>query len=263
VTKPNRSLTTLEEERIVPWGEPGLVAWHLARYRFALPIVAGKRVMDFGCGEGYGSALLAERAGEVVGVDYSPAAVRHASSTYVRRNLRFQVGDAAALDASLGRFDVITCFEVLEHVEDQDAVLARFAVLLDPAGKLVLSTPNMLVEVPFERFVWGEKNEYHVGLLSPAELRRRLRRHFRSVRLYGQTPAGNAVHLVLKTLDVFNLRHRLVHSLRVQRRLAEAVMGQSWNPDAMSFRFSRLLVRQSPITIAVAEVPQHGQRRTG
>jgi SAM-dependent methyltransferase len=254
MAKSERPLRELGEERVVPWGDPGLFAWHLARYRFARQFIAGKKVLDVGCGEGYGAALLAERAREVTGVDYSPAAVRHASASYVIPNLRFEIGNASALDPGLGTFDVATCFEVLEHLEDQEALLERVAALLRPDGVLVLSTPNRLVESPFERCVWGEHNEYHVGLLAPEELRRRSKRHFQNVILYGQAPRGNALHLVLKSLDVLNLRHRLVHSLRVQRQIATTVMGQDWGPE-MSFRFSRFLVRQSPITVAVASGP--------
>jgi SAM-dependent methyltransferase len=255
VSKPGRSLVHLEEERLVPWGDPGLFAWHVARYKFALPFLDGNRVLDVGCGEGYGSALLAERADEVVGVDYSPAAVRHASAAYARPNLRFEVQDAAALDPSLGRFDLGTCFEVIEHVEDQDAVLEGVARLLSPTGVLILSTPNRLVEASFERFVSGEQNEYHISLLSPAELRRRLRRHFRRVRLFGQAPSGNALYSVLKAFDVLNLRHRLIRGPQLQRQLATTVLGQDWRPQEMSFRFSRLLVRQSSITVAIASHP--------
>jgi SAM-dependent methyltransferase len=255
VTKPQHSLSELEQERVVPWGDPGLFAWHAARYRFALPFVDGKRVLDLGSGEGYGSALLADCADEVVGVDYSPAAVRHAAAAYPRSNVRFAVHDAAALDPSLGRFDAATCFEVIEHIEDQDALLEGLARLLSPTGVLILSTPNRLVEAAFESFVSGGENVYHVNLVSPVELRRRLRRHFGRVSLFGQAPAGNALYSILKALDVLNLRHRLVRAPQVQRQLATTVMGQNWRPQEMRFRFSRLLVRQSSITVAIASDP--------
>jgi hypothetical protein len=82
------------------------------------------------------------------------------------------------------------------------------------------------------------------------------RRHFRNVTLYGQGPRGNTLHALLKTVDIFNLRHRLIHSPRVQRQLATTIMGQDWRQEKMSFRFSRLLVRQSPITVGVASGPR-------
>ena len=61
--------------------------WH--RYLFATQFVAGKRVLDIACGEGYGSSLLAERAEHVTGVDIDPEVVRRAASRYARPNLTF------------------------------------------------------------------------------------------------------------------------------------------------------------------------------
>src|SRR5437588_12985665 len=55
---------------------------HLAAYEWIAPRVAGRRVIDMACGEGYGSARLAERAAGVVGVDASPEAHEHARLRY-------------------------------------------------------------------------------------------------------------------------------------------------------------------------------------
>ena len=98
----------------------------------------------------------------------------------------------------------------------------------------------------------GGGSEYHVKLLAPADVRRLVDRYFRDVTLYGQSLRGNALHTVLKSLDVFNARHRLVRSVRVQRAVAASVMGESRPTGRSSFRFSRRLVRQSPITVVVA-----------
>src|SRR5689334_11915356 len=71
--------------------------WH--RYAFARRLVQGKRVLDCACGEGYGSALLADGAAEVVGVDIDAAAIAHAEERYgARANLRYEKGDATALE---------------------------------------------------------------------------------------------------------------------------------------------------------------------
>ena len=72
-------------ERYVP-GTAGEIAhehWH--RYAFARRFVAGRRVADVACGEGYGSALLAESAATVVGIDIDAATLAHARSTYASR----------------------------------------------------------------------------------------------------------------------------------------------------------------------------------
>lgn len=235
----------------MPWGDPGLFAWHVARYEFALPQARDRRVLDVGCGEGYGAALLAGSARDVVAIDYSPAAVDHARASYERRNLHVDIADARALPYRLGRFDVITCFEVIEHVPDADALLERLAGLLAPGGILLLSTPNRLVDRLFETAAGRPPNPYHVNLLTPRQLKRSSRRHFPHAVLYGQSRRGSALHSALKMLDVANIRHRLFRRTTVRRSVGSAV-GAVEGPTAAGFRFSRLLVRQSPIVVLVA-----------
>jgi 2-polyprenyl-3-methyl-5-hydroxy-6-metoxy-1,4-benzoquinol methylase len=258
VGKSPLSLSHLEEERVVPWGDPTLFSWHRARYQFAAAYVAGRRVLDVGCGEGYGAALLAEHAEEVVGVDYSAAAVDHARKTYQRSNLRFLVADATAPAPVAGQFDAITCFEVIEHILGDDQLLAGLARMLNPEGWLLMSTPNALVDTLFETVSAREHNEYHVNLLRPAQLRQRVRRHFGEVRLYGQYVEGNRLHTALKALDVFNMRHRLFRSPRLQQAVAARLMGQA-PLEALAtqgrFGFSRLLVRQSAVLVLTARRP--------
>jgi 2-polyprenyl-3-methyl-5-hydroxy-6-metoxy-1,4-benzoquinol methylase len=250
--KSERPLRELEEERVVPWGDPGHFAWHLARYRFAVPFVAGKRVLDVGCGEGYGSALLAEHATRVVGVDYSPVAIRHANSAYGSQTLSFRVADATELPEDLGVFDVVTCFEVVEHLVEDEKLFAGVARVLAPGGTFLLSTPNKLVDELVESLSGtGGHYEYHVNVLTPSALRRRALRHFQSVAVYGQSRRRNALHAVLKGADVFNVRHRIFRSLEAQRSVASA-LGAAPESAEPSFRFSRLLVRQSPIMVLVA-----------
>lgn len=249
MSRPTRSLTVLEEERAVPWRDPENYAWHRARYELASQAAAGGRVLDVGSGEGYGAALLAETAAEVLGIDYSPAAVEHAAATYRWPNLHYQVLDATEL-ARLGaaRFDLVTCFEVVEHIADGAGLVRGIAHVLRPGGVLLMSTPN--------NTLWrgpASDGAYHVNVLTPVELRRLLRAHF-DVVLYGQYVRGSGLHAALKALDVFNLRHRLVRSAAAKRAIAAPIGGPPRAVDAAAaeFRFSRLLVRQAQATVAVA-----------
>jgi 2-polyprenyl-3-methyl-5-hydroxy-6-metoxy-1,4-benzoquinol methylase len=251
--KSKRSLHELEEERVVPGGEPRIFAWHRARYEFAISYVGG-RVLDVGCGEGYGAAILAKRAQAVVGIDYSPTAIQHARQAYESENLRFMVADVTLPLPDLGQFDVITCFEVIEHIENHDGLLANLARALSPGGWLIMSTPNALVENAFEA-IRHEHYEYHVNVLTPSELRSRLRAHFSDVRLYGQSLRRSGLHTTLKAIDPLNLRHRLVRSPRMQERLADPLSYlrlSSVSERERQFRFSRMLMRQSSVLIATA-----------
>jgi len=155
--------------------------WH--RYVFAREFARGKRVLDAACGEGYGSALLAGVAQNVLGVDIAEAAVAHARSRYaVLPNLRFERGDCTALTVAAASFDLIVSFETLEHVQAQEQLLAGFARAMAPGGVLLISSPDKHTYSE----VSGFRNEFHVRELYRDELLALLRPHFSHVRLYGQ-----------------------------------------------------------------------------
>src|SRR5579862_7547633 len=119
--KPSWSNTLAEftGERVIP-GEVDvdLLNEHLARYTFAARLARGKRVLDAGCGAGYGSAELALAAESVTGVDVAPEAIEFACGHYQMPNLRFELGSCTALPFGNGSFDLVVAFEVIEHLED-------------------------------------------------------------------------------------------------------------------------------------------------
>lgn len=154
--------------------------WH--RYAFALEFVAGKRVLDLACGEGYGSHLLASRAGQVTGIDLSEAAIAHALETYQHPALDYQQGDATAIPLADDSIDVVVSFETLEHLSPQDQMLAEFRRVLRPDGLLIISTPDKRVYSQD-----GEvDNPYHVKELYREEFEALLQRHFPAWRMFGQ-----------------------------------------------------------------------------
>lgn len=173
-------------ERHLPWAADATTHYeHLHRYRLASQLVAGKRVLDLACGEGYGAALMALSASRVVGLDLSAEAVRHATSAYPRENLRFLTASVAALPFHSRQFDVVVGFEVLEHVQEQEALVAEARRVIEPEGLFVLSTPNK--EVYSDRD--GERNPFHCKELYLPELEALLRRHFEHVVVLGQKVA--------------------------------------------------------------------------
>jgi len=155
-----------------------LEAEHVARYRWAAALAQGRRVLDAGCGTGYGAELLArEGAAGVVGVDVDreviEAAQRDGSGA-----VTFAVADLRELPAELGAFDVVVCFEVLEHIDEPEPALDRLAAALAPDGLLVVSSPN--------RDVYPPGNPFHVHEFTPGELAEALGARFPHVRLVRQ-----------------------------------------------------------------------------
>ncbi len=155
---------------------------HYHRYAFALPLVRSKRVLDLACGEGYGSALLARQAAEIVGVDLSEEAVSHARERYRFGNLRFEQGDATAIPLESASVDVVVSFETVEHLMAQEQMIDEFDRVLARGGLLVISSPDRRTYSD-ER---GYENEHHVRELYRDEFEALLARRFSASRLLGQ-----------------------------------------------------------------------------
>jgi ubiquinone/menaquinone biosynthesis C-methylase UbiE len=115
---------------------------HLHRYAIASLFVADKLVLDIASGEGYGADILSRTAQYVTGIDIDALAVNQASKKYVRNNLHFKTGSILAIPTPDATFDVITCFETLEHVEEHEQVFIQLKRVLKPGGLLLISSPN-------------------------------------------------------------------------------------------------------------------------
>ncbi|HST34295.1 MAG TPA: class I SAM-dependent methyltransferase [Solirubrobacteraceae bacterium] len=151
---------------------------HLARYRWAARLAHGRRVLDAGCGTAYGSKLLAEAGAlEVVGIDMA-ADVLDSVRAQMPANVVLEVGDVTSLGYADGRFDLVVCFEVIEHLEERGRALDEFRRVLSAGGVLVLSSPN--------RDVYPPGNPHHVHEYTPDELERELSPRFTHTRLERQ-----------------------------------------------------------------------------
>ncbi|TMK70238.1 MAG: methyltransferase domain-containing protein [Actinobacteria bacterium] len=150
---------------------------HLAVYEWIAQRVRGLRVADLACGEGYGVDVLARAAAEAVGVDANPEAHEHARLRYQRRNLRFERRLVEEFDEPC---DAITFLQTIEHVDDPEALLARFARIAPIA---YISTPNRLTLAP----PGAEKSEnpWHLREYTLAEYRDLLQPDFARVEILG------------------------------------------------------------------------------
>jgi SAM-dependent methyltransferase len=127
----------------LPTRQTGRKWLHEARYLRALPYVAQKRVLEIGCGTGWGTAMLARkgRAARVLGIDVCPQCVDYASR-YHGQQAKFIAASALNLPAANHSFDVICYFEVIEHLPDGVAFFKECQRVLTPGGLLIFSTPN-------------------------------------------------------------------------------------------------------------------------
>ena len=150
---------------------------HLVVYEWIAARVAGLRVVDLACGEGYGSAVLAGSAASVVGVDANPDAFEHARLKYTRPGVRF-VRNMIELHSE--PCDAVVFLQTIEHVPDPEGVLRHFKEM---AGTVYVSTPNLLTLAPAGADKSG--NPWHLREYRVAEFRALCESVFERVELYG------------------------------------------------------------------------------
>lgn len=181
-----------QETRIIPEEiPPKFFAEHLKPYEFVLPYAFGKNILEVGCGDGYGSAFLAEKASEVISIDYDEATVLQARNKYRAPNLSFMRMDATTLQFEDSLFDIICSFQVIEHIPENKIplYLSEIERVLKDNGKFFLSTLNLshTMKCPLTY----TKNPAHCKEFTLAELKDLLLTKFSNVEIYG-------LHLTLK-----------------------------------------------------------------
>jgi len=151
---------------------------HIVRYALAGMMVAGRDVLDFASGEGYGVAMLAGAGARLAhGMDLSAEAVAHAVATYRTNGVEYFVGDVRT--TTLNRsYDVVTCFELIEHVAEQAAVIRNAKAHLRPGGFLIISTPR-----PSDVY----DNQFHVKEIPSHELLQLVKGEFAFARTFCQS----------------------------------------------------------------------------
>jgi 2-polyprenyl-3-methyl-5-hydroxy-6-metoxy-1,4-benzoquinol methylase len=158
----------LTGERTAPgiWHENYWFARHQAAYRWitanwlpSLPTTG--RVLDAGCGEGYGAELLRQAgADSVFGLDYEGTTLHHVAKAYPQ--IKLLQGNLVQQGLATDSFDLVVSLQTIEHLWDQPAFVAECARVARPGATVVLSTPNRLTFPP--------GNWYHTRELTGEEL---------------------------------------------------------------------------------------------
>ena len=107
--------------------------------------LAGKTMLDVGCGGGILAEAAARKGAEVTGIDLAERALKVAQLHLLESHLPVRYETASAetfVEAHAGSFDVVTCMELLEHVPDPARTVAACAQLLKPGGHAFFSTIN-------------------------------------------------------------------------------------------------------------------------
>ena len=162
--------------------------YHLARYMFAArQIDKTDKVLDFGCGTGYGARLLSDFAESVYAFDKDTKLVEE-QNKFKKDNLIF----CKTLPECSNKFDKVVSFEVVEHIElaNVNHYFNNIKKRMKNNGVLFISTPRA---VPFENRSLNRQRE-HVYEYSPQEFRELLKSHFTNVFLFSQNDSSIGYH---------------------------------------------------------------------
>ena len=170
-------------ERYVPGTYWKLTEYeHFPRYGMAARMAQGARVLDLGCGTGYGTAQLGEVAKSVVGMDIAEEAIKWARQTHRSPKLTFERRSDLGQGFPKGSFDLVTCFEMIEHVDHKMQIdtIRSISNMLTPGGKLVISTPDPRFTAPYGH------NPYHLREMTEPEFLELLQVGFKHVTILKQ-----------------------------------------------------------------------------
>jgi 2-polyprenyl-3-methyl-5-hydroxy-6-metoxy-1,4-benzoquinol methylase len=156
---------------------------HAATYTYCIPLVNGKHVLDYGCGTGYGTALISKKCSQIIGIDIADEAIDYATSHYQSPTLSYlkiQPAEAAPLPFPDSTFDVVISFQVIEHVINVSAYLKEISRVLVPGGQIVIATPDRFGRLFSFQQPW---NIWHLREYSGFQLQNVLSEHFSNVKI--------------------------------------------------------------------------------
>jgi GT2 family glycosyltransferase/SAM-dependent methyltransferase len=224
-------------ERYVPPVSGNIALEHLHRYAFARELAGGKDVLDIACGEGYGSALLAQVARHVIGVDISGETLDHAAAKYGRDNLEFRLGSCAAIPLADRSVDLVVSFETIEHHDQHEAMMAEIKRVLRPEGVIVISSPEKYEYSVAPNY----RNPFHVRELFRREFEKVMAANFKYVAMFGQRVVyGSGIFREgapesIVTYDAGNYDQRPVPGMRRPIYLVAVATDATLPPSMSSF----------------------------
>lgn len=194
------------DERVIPGVSANfLYKEAISRYQFAKKRLSnGVKLLDAGCGTGYGSYLLTEKA-QVIGIDIDPEAIEYAQKHFGAKVI-FEVSKIEKTEFSNSTFDAICSFEVIEHLKDTSEYIKEISRVMKKEGTLFISTPNKLV-MPIEKDV---NSPYHFKEYMLSEMEIILKKSFKKIDIYGQYKSKRAQMAIKQFMKSQTVRQSFV-----------------------------------------------------
>lgn len=187
------------------WGwydDPKRLAFTLSRYKFVSKMLAGlDRVLEVGCGDGFGSRIVAQSVGHLAAVDFDSELLESARSISSDRYLiEFRHHDLLRGPVA-GSFSGIYSMDVLEHIapSDESQFMANIVAALQPHGVCIIGTPSLESQEYASKF----SKLGHVNCKSQVDLKRFMERFFHNVFMFSMN--DEVVHTGFSKMSHYNL----------------------------------------------------------
>jgi cyclopropane fatty-acyl-phospholipid synthase-like methyltransferase len=182
--------------------DPKRLAFMLSRYKFVAKMLAGAdKVLEIGCGDGFGTRVVAQAVGSVVAIDFDPDFIESAKAT-ASDKYPIEFRSHNMLKGPVPKdFDGCYCLDVLEHIApaDEDAFLANVVASLSPSGSLIVGTPSLESQPYASKF----SRLGHVNCKTQSALREFLLRYFHNVFSFSMN--DEVVHTGYEKMAQYNL----------------------------------------------------------
>ncbi len=201
-----------------------LESYHKYSY-YSLKSEIHGNVLDYGCGEGYGSEILSKFVDKVNGVDISEEAINEARKMK-HNNITFTLLKDNYLPFEDDSFDFVTSFQVIEHVENVDLYLSEIKRVLKSGGIYFLTTPNARTRLFEFQKPW---NLYHYREYSEYQLKKQLEQYFEVEYIKGISLRAKYLKEEIKRVFWRKLILYPISFILMPEKLRKLILGILWN----------------------------------
>lgn len=185
---------------------------HLFAYDYTKSkLITGQKILEVGCGEGYGTYLLAQSESNIIGVDIDSMTIDNANANYGSDNCGYQLYDGLKLPFADAEFDVVVSFQVIEHVFDDVAFLKEIKRVLKVGGVAYLATPCREYRLRPGQKPW---NRFHLREYGRDDFSNLLTGLFDDVRMYGVSAKPSVKMIELSRVSSNKYRFPLSLAIR-------------------------------------------------
>jgi 2-polyprenyl-3-methyl-5-hydroxy-6-metoxy-1,4-benzoquinol methylase len=156
--------------------DPRHLGFLLARYKFCAKMLEGKdKVLEIGCGDGFGIPVVTQTVGHVHGIDFEPLLIEDNRKRLAGRRCSFECVDMTTATPQ-GAFDAAYSLDVIEHIpaEREHLYFQNICASLKGNGVFIIGTPNIMANA----YASEASKAGHINLKSHAELRQLMSRYF-------------------------------------------------------------------------------------